>query len=91
MGCTGLVHAGAGGGRARGVARVAVEARRGDGAGLRRQCRHPGSDLTPEVVSGPLLSSAINVIHSYDTNGCGGRVHALHCAHPERDAGLDAR
>ena len=62
-----------------------------DGAALRSQCRHPGSDLTPEVVSGPLLSSAINVIHSYDTNGCGGRVHALHSAHPARDTGLEAR
>ena len=74
-----------------GVARVAVEARRGGGAGLRRQRRHTGSDLTPEVVSGPLLSSAINVIHSYDTNGCGGRAHALHSAHPARDTGLEAR
>ena len=59
--------------------------------GLRRQRRHTGSDLTPEVVSGPLLSRAINVIHSYDTNGCGGRVHALHSAHPARDTGLTAR
>ena len=61
MGCTGLVHAGAGGGRARGVARVAVEARQGDGAGLRSQGRNPGSDLRPEVASDPLLPSAINV------------------------------
>ena len=44
-----------------GVARVAVEARRGDGAGLRRQGRNPGSDLRPEVASDPLLPSAINV------------------------------
>ena len=78
-------------GQGQGVARVAVEARRGDGAGLRRQRRHTGSDLRPEVVSGPLLSRAINVIHSYDTNGCGGRVHALHSAHPARDTGLEAR
>ena len=69
------MHAGVSGGGARGVhgchvydahnwwywARVAVEARRGDGAGLRSQGRNPGSDLRPEVASDLLLPSAINV------------------------------